>query len=114
MRQTFIETTEFTAWVRQYLSDEALSELQKCLLNDPHTGVVMPACGGMRKLRVPDPKRGKGKRGGVRVIYLHVAEADIIYLMDIYGKDEQEDLTFGQKKILEARRRVQECCHPGG
>ena len=100
MRQTFIETTEFTAWVRQYLSDEALSELQKCLLNDPHTGVVMPGCGGMRKMRVPDPKRSKGKRGGVRVIYLHVAEADIIYLMDIYGKDEQEDLTFGQKKIL--------------
>ncbi len=34
------------------------------------------------------------------MIYLHVAEADIVYLMDIYGKDEQEDLTFGQKKIL--------------
>ncbi len=59
MRQTFIETTELTAWVRQYLSDEALSELQKCLLNDPHRGVVMPACGGMRKMRVPIPSAAK-------------------------------------------------------
>ncbi len=60
----------------------------------------MPGCGGLRRMRVADPRRGKGKRGGVRVIYLHVDEADIIFLMDIYGKDEQEDLTADQKKIL--------------
>jgi hypothetical protein len=100
MLKTFIETGEFTEWVREYLSDESFSELQKELLNNPDTGVVMPGCGGLRKMRVADPKRGKGKRGGARVIYLHVAEADVIYLMDIYGKDEQEDLTFSQKKIL--------------
>jgi len=100
MTKTFIETSEFTEWVREYLSDEILSDFQKELLNDPDTGVVMPGCGGLRKMRVPDPKRGKGKRSGARVIYLHIAEADVIYLMDIYGKDEQEDLTSGQKKIL--------------
>jgi hypothetical protein len=60
----------------------------------------MPGCGGLRKLRMADPRRGKGKRGGARVIYLHVAEANVIYLMDIYGKDEREDLTADQKKVL--------------
>jgi hypothetical protein len=64
MWKTFIETSAFTEWVRHHLSDEALIEFQKELLNDADSGVVMPGCGGMRKIRVADPKRGKGKRGG--------------------------------------------------
>ena len=100
MRKTFVETAEFTEWVKEYLSDEALSELQRQLLNDPDTGSVMPGCGGLRKMRVADPRRRKGKRGGDRVIYLHVPEADVIFLMDIYSKGEQEDLSADQKKIL--------------
>jgi hypothetical protein len=100
MRKTFVETAEFTEWVKEHLSDEALSDLQRELLNAPDIGSVMPGCGGLRKMRVADPRRGKGKRGGARVIYLHVAEANVIFLMDIYGKGEQEDLTANQKKIL--------------
>src|SRR5437764_14679747 len=100
MRKTFIESGEFTEWVKSYLTDEALAAMQRDLLVDPEKGDVIPGCGGLRKLRVADPRRGKGKRGGVRVIYLHVAEADVIYLMDVYGKGEQEDLTAGQKRIL--------------
>ncbi|MGP0066819.1 MAG: type II toxin-antitoxin system RelE/ParE family toxin [Isosphaeraceae bacterium] len=100
MNKTFVETREFTQLVKNYLSDDALSDFQRELMNDPETGSVMPGCGGLRKMRVADSRRGKGKRGGVRVIYLHVAEADIIFLMDIYGKDEQEDLNADQKKIL--------------
>ena len=41
----------------------------------------MPGCGGLRKVRIADPRRGKGKRGGIRVIYLHVPEASVVYLM---------------------------------
>ena len=100
MNKTFIETSEFTEWVKKYLYDEAVADLQRELLNDPETGLVIPGCGGLRKVRVVDPRRGKGKRGGIRVIYLHVAEADVIFLMDVYGKDEQADLTAGQKKAL--------------
>jgi hypothetical protein len=100
MRKTFIESPEFTEWVKEYLSDEHLVSLQQELQNDPGVGVVMPGCGGLRKLRIADPRRGKGKRGGARVIYLHIAEADVIYLMDIYGKGQREDLTAGQKKVL--------------
>jgi hypothetical protein len=100
MKKTFVETRDFTDWVKEYLCDEALSDLQRELLTDPDRGSVMPGCGGLRKLRVADPRRGKGKRAGARVIYLHVAEADVIFLMDIYGKDEQSDLTADQKKVL--------------
>ena len=100
MKKSFIGFAEFTEWVRSYLADEDLAVLQRELLADPQKGDVIPGCGGLRKLRLADPRRGKGKRGGARVIYLHVAEADIVYLMDIYGKDEQDDLTSDQKKIL--------------
>ena len=77
MKKTFVETREFTEWVKEYLSDDALADFQRELSNDPETGSVMPGCGGLRKMRVADPRRGKGKRGGVRVIYLHVEEVDI-------------------------------------
>jgi len=100
MKKTFVETREFTDWVKEYMSDEALADCQRALLNDPETGSVMPGCGGLRKMRVADPRRGKGKRGGARVIYLHVAEADIIFLMDFYNKGEQADLSADQKKVL--------------
>lgn len=60
----------------------------------------MPGCGGLRKIRTGDPRRRKGKRGGARVIYFHVPEANWIYLLDIYGKDEKEDLNAAEKKIL--------------
>jgi hypothetical protein len=84
------------------LCDDALSDLQRELLKAPDTGSVMPGCGGLRKMRVADPRRGKGKRGGARVIYLHVAEADVIFLMDFYDKGEQADLSADQKKILKS------------
>lgn len=102
MKTTFIESPEFTEWVKAYLTDETLSALQRDLLNDPESGAVMPGCGGLRKMRVADPSRGKGKRGGIRVIYLHVPEARVIYLMDIYGKGEQDDLSASDKKLLKA------------
>jgi hypothetical protein len=60
----------------------------------------MPGCGGLRKMRFADPRRRKGERGGVRVIYLHVPQADWIFLLDLYGKDEKDDLSAAEKKVL--------------
>ena len=105
MRKTFIETREFTEWVNEYLSDKALCELQKVLLNDPETGDVIPGCGGLRKMRVADPRRRKGKRGGVRVVYLHLQDLDQIHLVTVYGKDQKDDLSADDKKAF--RRFVQ-------
>jgi hypothetical protein len=100
MEALFIESSEFTEWVKDYLTDEALSALQRDLLSDPESGAVMPGCGGLRKVRIADPRRRKGRRGGIRVIYFHVPEAGVIYLMDIYGKGEREDLSAADKKLL--------------
>jgi hypothetical protein len=99
MKKTFVETSEFTEWVKEYMSDEALADCQRELLNDPETGSVMPGCGGLRKMRTADPRRGKGKQGGARVIYLHIEELDQIHLVTVYGKDQKDDLSAGDKKL---------------
>jgi hypothetical protein len=99
MRKTFIESSEFTDWFKSYLGDEGLLSLQRELLNDPDAGEVMPGCGGLRKLRIADPRRGKGKRGGARVIYLHLEEANVIFLITVYGKDQKDDLSADEKAL---------------
>jgi len=64
MKKTFIESSEFTDWVRRYLDDDVVAALQQSLLEAPDRGAVIPGCGGLRKIRPADPRRGKGKRGG--------------------------------------------------
>jgi hypothetical protein len=100
MKAVFIETSEFTGWISEHLTDDLYSTLQQELMADPEKGDVIKGCGGLRKVRVADPKRKKGKRGGARVIYLHVPEARWFYMLDIYGKDEKDDLSNDEKKLL--------------
>lgn len=100
MKAVFIESSEFTDWIREHLSDETYAALQRKLMADPVKGTPMPGCGGLRKLRMPDPRRGKGKRGGARVIYLHVPEVNQFFMLDVYGKDEKDDLSPQEKRIL--------------
>ena len=100
MTAVSIETSEFTEWVSEHLTDELYASLQQKLMADPEKGDVIKGCEGLRKVRVADSKRKKGRRGGARVIYLHVAEARWFYMLDIYGKDEKEDLSNDEKKFL--------------
>lgn len=72
MRLVFFETPLFTRLLPGYLDDEGYRRLQRSLLNEPEQGVPMPGTGGFRKLRWQDKRRGKGKRGGVRVIYYYL------------------------------------------
>jgi hypothetical protein len=78
MKATFIETTGFTRRSSICCRMIAYGQLQQTLLNEPDAGVVMPGCGGLRKVRCVDP-RGKGQRGGARAIYLHVPEGNRFY-----------------------------------
>ena len=100
MRRLFIETREFTAWVREHLGDAAYGQIQRTLADVPESGDVMPGCGGLRKLRTADPARGKGKRGGVRIIYLDVPQAGWTYMIDAYSKDEKDDFNAREKAML--------------
>ncbi len=100
MKAVFIETAAFTKAMSGFLTDQDFAKWQRRLMGDPEEGDVIPGCGGLRKVRISDPSRGKGKRGGARVIYLHVPMAKRFYLLDIYGKDEKDDLSYDEKKQL--------------
>lgn len=80
------------------LSDDEFLEFQTFLVNNPAAGAVIQQTGGLRKISWA--VRGKGKRGGVRVIYYHVTAECQIRLLYIYRKGIQDDLTEEQKKIL--------------
>ena len=101
MRRTFIEVPMFTKkWKELGLTDEALRELQNVLLNDPKTGDVIQGTGGLRKIRIP--MTNKGKSGGSRVIYVDIEIKEIIYFINVYTKNEKEDLTEEEKKAFKA------------
>lgn len=68
----FVEAPTFTAHLAEYLVDDEYRALQAFLAADPEAGDVIPGTGGFRKLRWADPARGKGKRGGLRVIYYYL------------------------------------------
>ncbi|MBD3797221.1 MAG: type II toxin-antitoxin system RelE/ParE family toxin [Campylobacterales bacterium] len=96
----FIESKLFEKLRESYLDDEGYRALQNFLIEQPLAGDVIQGTGGLRKVRWS--VKGKGKRGGVRTIYLYVTERSHIHLLTIYAKNEMEDLTPGQKKVLKA------------
>ena len=96
----FVEAPGFTSLVSGYLDDDEYRGLQEFLAGKPDAGDVMPGTGGFRKLRWGDPRRGKGKRGGLRVIYYHLAADDQIWLMTVYDKNEMDDLSPAEKRLL--------------
>lgn len=94
----FIETPTFTRRVVRLLTDERYRALQTDLLQDPEKGVVIRGSGGVRKLRWDI--EGRGKSGGVRVIYYWASQQQIILMLLIYSKSEQDNLTPDQLRIL--------------
>lgn len=101
MKLSFVEALDFTEVVYGYFgSDAEFAAFQEALLANPERGDVMPGCGGLRKTRWRDTQRGKGTRGGLRIIYLYVPDADRVLLLDVYDKNEADDLTSNEKRLL--------------
>ena len=100
MSKAFTESQAFTARWKRRGDDELLRALQNDLLESPDRGDAMPGCGILRKYRFSDRKRGKGKRGGARIIYLYVVIAARIFLIRCYAKNMKSDLTVDEKKQL--------------
>ena len=99
-----LETTIFTRQLQKLLTDDEYKEFQLALIERPDMGAVIIGSGGLRKVRWT--LRGRGKRGGARVIYYWATEQHQLLMLLIYDKSAQSDLTKDQiqilKKIVEA------------
>ena len=100
MKSVFVESTIFEKHRDEYLSDDEYRLFQAELMLNPHLGDVIQGTGGLRKIRVAS--KGKGKRGGSRIIFYFLDEKRRFYLLTIYGKNEMSDLNAIQRKQLMA------------
>jgi mRNA-degrading endonuclease RelE of RelBE toxin-antitoxin system len=99
----FVETRVFSRQRREHLDDEQFRALQNALLENPTAGRRMPRTGGLRKLRWSG--EGRGKRGGVRLIYFYLEAREVILLLLLYPKNVQDDLSPEQeRKLIEVVR----------
>jgi mRNA-degrading endonuclease RelE of RelBE toxin-antitoxin system len=94
----FMETAYFTRIIADYLSDDEQGKFQAHLIENPDNGDIIKGTGGVRKIRWG--AKGKGKSGGVRIIYYWRSTRDHIYLLTIYGKNEASTLTANEKEYL--------------
>ena len=101
MNRTFIEVPIVTnRWKELGLNDENLRELETILLENPKAGDAIQGTGGIRKIRIP--VGNTGKRGGGRVIYVDIEIKETIYFINVYAKNEKDDLTEDEKKAFKA------------
>ena len=99
MKREFIRTDVFEEdWKNAGLNDDDLCDLENILMQNTKAGDVIPHLSGGRKVRFA--ASGRGKSGGVRVIYVDIVICEHIYLLLAYPKSTQTDLTSEQKKVL--------------
>ena len=102
MKATFVEMSSFEKSRENYITDDDYSDLQQELLANPKKGDTISGTGGLRKVRWSDSSRGKGKRGGTRIIYYYFDKGRQFWMFLIYNKGEMSDLTREQKKMFRA------------
>lgn len=94
----FVETPVFTRELRSAIPDEEYRTIQAALVLRPEQGAIIQGTGGLRKLRWGG--RGHGKRGGLRLIYYWDRKTETVYMLYLYPKNKQEDLTAEQRRLL--------------
>jgi len=95
---TVLQLPKFKAEARELLGADGIEAVAVYLIDHPDAGDVIPGAGGVRKLRWP--AKGRGKRGGARIIYIYVLIAARVYLLRCYAKSIKTDLTADEKKEL--------------
>ncbi len=96
----FVEAPAFTRFRENYLDDDDYAELQQYMARNPEAGDIMPGAGGIRRLRWRDQRRGKGRRGGLRIIYYCFLSEQEMWLLALYDKNEAVDLTKKERDQL--------------
>ena len=94
----FVETPTFTRSIVQLMRDDDYAQLQLVLAKRPEIGKIIAGSGGIRKARWAGS--GRGKRGGLRVIYFWEARANRIWMLLAYPKSEKDDLSPAELKML--------------
>jgi hypothetical protein len=93
---TVLQVARFKAEAMELIGAAGIEAVASYLSEHPQAGDVIPGAGGARKLRWA--AKGKGKRGGMRIIYVYVVVAESIYLLRCYAKNVQTDLSAGELK----------------
>ena len=102
IERMFIQSSQFSRmWKTLGFSDEDLRRLETTLLENPKAGSVIVGTGRLRKIRFAFPHQGKS--GGVRVCYVDFEEKGICYLLALFAKNEQENLTADERNILKTK-----------
>ena len=94
----FAEISAFTKTIFECLSSEEFRDLQNQLIRKPKSGKVIRGTGGARKIRYA--QKGRGKRGGIRVIYYYSETIEKIWFLAVYEKSKKSDLTSDDEKYL--------------
>jgi hypothetical protein len=109
MNVVFVETAAFSRVRKNYFPDDEYQRLQSRLIREPWAGAVMSGSGGLRKLRWRNQSRGKGTRGGYRIVYYWWQPGMQIWFLTAYDKDSLDDVSVKDrllyKKIIEEMQR---------
>lgn len=101
LKLTLIQLRSFeSSWRRERLSDEDLQALESEIMDNPNIGHVMKGTGGLRKMRFAPPSRGRGKSGSYRVCYASFAEHARVYLIILFAKNAQSNLSAAQRNSI--------------
>ncbi|GHT74095.1 toxin RelE [Spirochaetia bacterium] len=99
MKREFIYTKKFDKeWEKQSLTDEDLRQLELYLIENPDIGDIMQGTGGLRKIRWS--LVGRGKSGGIRVLYIDLTDRQLICMIDLFPKDEKENLSKAERNAI--------------
>ena len=96
----FIRLKTFDRTAKNLLSDDDERELERDIAEDPQAAPVISETGGVRKIRAAIGQ--KGKRGGVRVLYLYIEADETVYLLWAFAKNVRENITKAEKKAIKA------------
>lgn len=100
MKRTFIQLKSFSKDVDAAGIRDLVESIELDILRNPECGDLVQGTGGVRKIRIRDERRGKGKRGGYRVLFLDLPHAGKTYLLVLYDKNTKNDISADERAVV--------------
>ena len=99
--QTVVETPTYLAIASKLFSEEERADIVAMLAADPECGDLIRGTGGFRKVRVA--RKGMGKSGGARVVYIWRNQRFPVFLITVFAKNQKENLSMAERNTLRKR-----------